>query len=209
MKRKESPPLPRTPGRPRSEKAQKDILESAYNLLKTKGISSVSAQEIANGAGVSTATLYRWWNTKEEIMFDACFEHVKPALSVKVKGSPLARLRDEVVRAAGWLRSEDAKVMARLITGIHGDKNLERTYLERFIFPRRQMRLRLVEEAIACGELKRDTDPDLFIDSLYGPLYYRWMQGHAPVDKSFAEALAVKIIEASCTPKWRARRTDG
>jgi AcrR family transcriptional regulator len=204
MKRKASPALPRTPGRPRSERAQKDILESAYKLLKTKGISSVSAQEIAKGAGVSTATLYRWWNTKEEIMFDACFEHVKPALSVKEKGSPLARLRDEVVRAAGWLRSEDAKVMARLIAGIHGDKNLERTYLERFIFPRRRMRLRLVEEAIACGELKRDTDPDLFIDSLYGPLFYRWLQGHAPVDKSFAEALANKIIEAFCTPKWRA-----
>ena len=28
-----------------------------------------------------------------------------------------------------WLRSEDAKVMARLIAGIHGDRNLERTYL--------------------------------------------------------------------------------
>jgi hypothetical protein len=48
------------------------------------------------------------------------------------------RLRDEVVRGAGWLRSEDAKVMARLIAGIHGDRNLERTYLERFILPRRQ-----------------------------------------------------------------------
>jgi AcrR family transcriptional regulator len=196
MKRKELRALPRTPGRPRSERAQKDILESAYKLLKTKGISSVSAQEIAHGAGVSTATLYRWWNTKEEIMFDACFEHVKPALSVKEKGSPLERLRDEVVRGAGWLRSEDAKVMARLIAGIHGDRNLERTYLERFILPRRRMRLRLVEEAIARGELKPDTDPDLLIDALYGPLFYRWFQGHAPADRKFVEALADKIIPA-------------
>ena len=67
----------------------------------------------------------------------------------------------------------------------------------------------LVEEAIACGELKQDTDPDLFIDSLNGPLYYRWMQGHSPVDKSFAETLANKVIEAFCSPKLRARRTEG
>ena len=65
MKRKELRALPRTPGRPRSERAQKDILESAYKLLKTKEISSVSAQEIAHGAGVSTATLYRWWGSRE------------------------------------------------------------------------------------------------------------------------------------------------
>src|ERR1700721_4113525 len=93
MKRKELRALPRTPGRPRSERAQKDIFGSAYKLLKTKGISSVSAQEIAHGAGVSTATLYRWWNTKEEIMFDACFEHVKPAWRSKEKAFPLEGFR--------------------------------------------------------------------------------------------------------------------
>jgi hypothetical protein len=34
------------------------------------------------------------------------------------------------------------------------------------------------------------------IDALYGPLFYRWFQGHAPVDRKFVEALADKIIPA-------------
>jgi AcrR family transcriptional regulator len=106
-----------------------------------KGISAVAAQEIATGAGVSTATLYRWWETKEALMFDACFEHVM-----------------------------------------------------RFYLPRRQIQLEVIEEAVACGELKRDTDPELLLDALSGPLFFRWLQGHAPADKKFAGALADKII---------------
>ena len=60
----------------------------------------------------------------------------------------------------------------------------------------RPVALRLVEEAIAGGELKPDTDPDLLIDALYGPLFYRWFQGHAPANRKFVEALADKIIPA-------------
>jgi AcrR family transcriptional regulator len=196
MKAKEPMTPRRAPGRPRSERARQDILESAYKLLKKKGISDVAAQEIADGAGVSTATLYRWWDTKEAIMFDACFENVMPALAVEEKGSAVARLREFLVRGAAWLGSEDGRVMARLLTGIHGDKKLQQMYLERFYLPRRQIQLRVIEEAIACRELKRDTDPELLLDALSGPLFFRWLQGHAPVDKKFAEALADKIIPA-------------
>lgn len=194
MRAKKTPNSPRTPGRPRSERVRRDILQSAYRLLKTKGFGSVRAQEIANGAGVSTATLYRWWNSKEEIMFDACFEHVSLALTFGGKGTPLARLRGWFVHRTTWFRSEDARVMARLITGIHGNRDLQRKYLDKFYLPRRQMQIQLVEQAIACGELKRDTNPELMVDALCGPLFFRWLLGHAPLDRSFAEALADKII---------------
>jgi AcrR family transcriptional regulator len=65
-------------------------------------------------AGVSTATLYRWWDTTEAIMLDAAMEHLRPALTYEGKGSPLERLRQQAVRGIKFLRSEDGKVMARL-----------------------------------------------------------------------------------------------
>jgi hypothetical protein len=108
----------------------------------------------------------------------------------------VARLRKFLVRGAAQLNSEDGIVLARLITGIYGDKRLQQMYLERFYQPRRQIQLRVIEEGIACRELKPDTDPELLIDALSGPMFFRWLQGHAPVDKKFAEALADKIIPA-------------
>lgn len=187
---------PRAPGRPRSEQAKQDILKAAYKLLKTNGFQSVRSHEIAKSAGVSSATLYRWWNSKEEIMFDACFEHVKPALDITGNGSALKRLVDYVVRATDFLCSEDGKVMARLVTGIHEDKKLQRMFLDRYVIPRRRIQRGIIEEAIASGELKQDTDPDLLIDALNGPLYFRWLQGHAPLNRKFAETLVDTIIPA-------------
>src|SRR5262245_13189509 len=108
----------RPPGRPRNQQSKQAILRAAYTLLKKQGIAEVSSQELAGAAGVSTATLYRWWKTKEAIMLDAFFEHVKPDLSQKGEGSPLERLRASVVRGASWLHSEDGRVAIRLISDV-------------------------------------------------------------------------------------------
>jgi DNA invertase Pin-like site-specific DNA recombinase len=57
----------RPPGRPRSVRARLDILKAAYRLLKARGFRAIGSQELAQGAGVSSATLYRW--RKEEILW--------------------------------------------------------------------------------------------------------------------------------------------
>ena len=184
----------RRAGRPRSEQARRDILEAAYKLLKAKGFHAVGSHEIAKAAGVSSATLYRWWDSKDEILLDACFEHMKPVLAVSGSGSPLARLRRYVLYVAEFLASDDGAVMARLVTGIHDDKKLQRMFLERYVMPRRQMQRRFIREAIASGELKRGTDTELLIDALNGPVFFRWLQGHAPLENSFAERIFDKVI---------------
>src|SRR5260221_11969873 len=87
MKHTKTEVLPRRAGRPRSEQARCDILVAAYKLVKDKRFNAVGSHEVAQAAGVSSATLYRWWNSKEEILFDACFEHMKPVFAVSGSGS--------------------------------------------------------------------------------------------------------------------------
>src|SRR5262245_42852991 len=117
-------PAARPPGRPRSEASKQAILETAYELLKKRGIAAVSMQELARAAGASTATLYRWWDTKEAIMLDAFVEHVRPALALESDGSPLDRLRRHLIRGAAWLQSPDGQVAIRLINDVHDDRKL-------------------------------------------------------------------------------------
>ena len=196
MKNAKTEALPRRAGRPRSEQARCDILVAAYKLLKDKRFNAVGSHEIAQAAGVSSATLYRWWNSKEEILFDACFEHMKPVLAVSGSGSALTRLRRYVVYVAEFLSSDHGAIMARLFTGIHDDKKLQGIFLERYVMPRRQMQRRFIGEAIASGQLKRGIDPELLIDALNGPLFFRWLQGHAPLEKGFAKGIFDKVIHA-------------
>jgi AcrR family transcriptional regulator len=208
MKRQKSRSPETTLGRPRSEESRQGILEAAYELLKTKGFRSIGSHEIAKAAGVSSATLYRWWTSKEEILFDACFEHMRPILAVSSAGSGLSRLRRYALRATEFLRSEDGAVMARLLIGIRDDTRLHQMFLQRYMMPRRQIQRQIIEEAIASGELKRTTDPELLIDALNGPLFFRWLQGHAPLDKRFAERIfenAIRAFEPTALPRHRSK----
>lgn len=169
---------------------------TAYKLLKDKGFSAVGSHEIAQAAGVSSATLYRWWNSKEEILLDACFEYMRPVLAIPETGSALTRLRRYVLRAREFLVSEEGTVLARILTGIYEDLQLRRMFLERYVDQRRQIQRGIIEDAINLGELKPTTDPELLIDLLSGPLFFRWLQGHAPLDKRFAENIFDKVIPA-------------
>jgi AcrR family transcriptional regulator len=187
---------PRPRGRPRSEQARQEILETAYKLLRDKGFNAVGSHEIAQAAGVSSATLYRWWKSKEEILFDACFEHMEPVLAIPETGSALTRLRRYVLRAREFLVSEEGAVVARVLAGIHEDKRLHQMFLERYVKQRRRIQRGIIEDAIASGQLKPTTDPELLIDALSGPLFFRWLQGHAPLDRGFAKSIFDKVIPA-------------
>src|SRR5271168_4961793 len=57
-------------GRPRSQKAQSAVLSSALSLLKNTSLRSLTIEEIARDAGVSKATIYRWWDSKIALVID-------------------------------------------------------------------------------------------------------------------------------------------
>ena len=66
--------------------------------------------------------------------------------------------------------------------------------------PSRGKNLDLVHQAIAAGELPLETDADLLIDALTGPLYFRRIIGHAPVTEAFASELASRVLQAFKRP---------
>jgi hypothetical protein len=80
-------------------------------------------------------------------------------------------------------------------------------FLERYVDQRRQIERGIIEDPIAFGELKpTTTDPELLIDLLSGPLFFRWLQGHAPLDKRFAKNISDKVIPAFQTKRFGCER---
>src|SRR5919108_1899012 len=62
----------RAPGRPRSERAEKAILEATLDLLaEESGVAGVSMEAVAARAGVGKTTIYRRWPNKEALIVQA------------------------------------------------------------------------------------------------------------------------------------------
>src|ERR1700737_2613138 len=83
-------------GRPRSGEARLAILDATTELLLEHGLIGANMDAVAERAGVSKATIYRWWPTKEALALDALYRswsEVGPALDTgSLRGDMLAIL---------------------------------------------------------------------------------------------------------------------
>lgn len=174
-------------GRPRSEKAHQAILDAAAELLLARGLSAVSMDAVAERAGVSKATIYRWWPTKESLALDALFTEwaaARPAPrdTGTLRGDLLSLLRP-------WSRLATSKpygrVIAALITEAQTDPAFAAEYRQRVVEPRRDQARAIFRRAIERGEIPPDTKIEVALDLLYGPLYHRLLHGHAPLNDRF------------------------
>jgi hypothetical protein len=92
----------------------------------------------------------------------------------------------------GFADARGSRILAAHLRGSIDDANALST-LAIFLPP---LLRRFIEDSISLGELKPTTDPELLIDMLSGPLFFRWLQGHAPLDKGFANSIFDKVIPA-------------
>src|SRR4030095_12401343 len=81
------PPSAR-PGRPRSERAERAIIEATLDLLAEVGIAALSIEQVAARAGVGKATIYRRWPNKEALIIDAAASMKGPVPPIGGPGGP-------------------------------------------------------------------------------------------------------------------------
>ncbi|WP_329047404.1 TetR/AcrR family transcriptional regulator [Amycolatopsis sp. NBC_01488] len=178
-------------GRPRSEKAHQAVLDAAAELLLTHGLSEVSMDTVADRAGVSKATIYRWWPTKQTLALDALYTEwsaarPQPRDTGTLRGDLLSLLRPWARLAGG---RPYGRVLAALITEAQTDPAFAAEYRQRFVEPRRAQGREIFRRAAERGEIPAGTNVDVALDLLYGPLYHRLLHGHAPLNDRFVRAV--------------------
>ena len=198
-------------GRPRSEKAHKAILDAAAELLLARGLSAVSMDAVAERAGVSKATIYRWWPTKETLALDALYTEwatvgPSPRDTGSLRSDLLALLRP-------WARLTSSRpygrVIAALITEAQTDPVFATEYRQRVVEPRRDQARAIFRRAIERGEIPPDTNIEVALDLLYGPLYHRLLHGHAPLNDRFTQdVIDMALNGIQPTPDHAGRPAD-
>jgi hypothetical protein len=67
---------------------------------------------------------------------------------------------------------------------------------EAFVRHRRAGTLAMFERAIARGELRTDIDADIAADVLTGPVFYRHLVSHMPIDAAYVDRLIEAFLRA-------------
>jgi len=193
-------PEARPPGRPRSERARRAILQSANELLEGEGFAAVTVEAIAERAGVSKATVYRWWPNKAAVVMDGFLSTVSSEVPFPHTGQAREDIRLHMRRLTEAFGGKMGRTVAALIAEGQSDPELAEALRSRWLSVRRAEVKEILELGIERGELRDDLDPEVAVDILYGPIYYRMLVGHGPLEEDFADALAEHIFAGLSVP---------
>ncbi|WP_158102583.1 TetR/AcrR family transcriptional regulator [Lentzea kentuckyensis] len=155
-------------GRPRDPEADNAILTAAFELFLERGLDGTSIEQVARRAGVTRATVYRRFATKEDLLLSV-MELARDVPELE-PGRMAAASAEEIISGyAEMMSSSHAIRLLRRIIGASADHfGLMQRYWELFIAPRRVA----MQEAMRPG-FPPGTDLELVMDMLGGAFFYR------------------------------------
>jgi AcrR family transcriptional regulator len=190
-------------GRPRSEEARLAILDTTAELLLERGLAGASMDTVAERAGVSKATIYRWWPSKEILALEAVYRAWSDVdASEPDTGSLRSDLRAMLLPWARQVRQRPyGRVIAAFVTEAQTNPAFEEQYRTRFVEPRRQQGRAAFARAAGRGEIPTAVNVDVALDMLYGPLYHRLLHRHAPLTDRFVADVIDAVLRGLPTPR--------
>ena len=191
-------------GRPRSEPARVAVLTAAGDLLLEGGLGAAHIEAIASRAGVSKATIYKWWPNRGAVVLDGLLERVRHSLAIPEGLGTVAALEFQISELVAVFGDPAVASAIRAITSeAQSDPELARAVRERWLAPRRAVTAAVLTDGVSAGDLPADLDVELVMDQLYGPLYFRLLYGHGPLPDDLAPRLVGQLLHGVAHPEWR------
>ena len=183
--RPEDAPRPR--GRPRSAKAREAILRAARELLREAGPAAVTMEGVASRAGVGKPTVYRWWPDRHAVAMAALMEGETPRTASRAPRAAILALRQQLRAIAERFATPTGRHVATMIAASDLETEFSKAFRNHFVLARRAEGRALLEQAVRDGEVRPDLDVEVALELLYGPLFFRLLLGHAPLDARFTD----------------------
>lgn len=182
-------------GRPRSEAADRAILDAARELLIDEGYAGFRLEHVAARAKVAKATLYRRWRSKEALALGLLMELVAPHLSIAATGDTRAELIASVESPITALtKTPFGPVVRALLSQISINPALGDPFRAAVVQARRDEVSRVLQRGIARGDLRADADLSVATELLVGPVYFRLVFG-GELDHDFAVRLVDTLLQ--------------
>jgi AcrR family transcriptional regulator len=187
--------VPRRPGRPRSERADRAIIDAALSLFAEEGPEGLCIEKVAARAGVGKATIYRRWPGKEQLLLAAMAALKKPL------PEPAGRsAREDLVALVGTMCQETGdprrtREFALLLGEGSKYPQLMARYRETVVEPRREVIRSVLRRGVATGELRADTDIEAALFMLGGAVIAGGRHEPGGIPPGFAGRIVNELLQ--------------
>jgi len=186
----------------KAEGRRRVIRRAAQRVFAQKGYHEATISEVAHEAGISEATIYEYFSSKEELLFsipgemerktketlEFILDHIRGA-SHKIRA---------IIYHYLWLYENHLDYGALIMLILKHNRKFCETDAYQVVRERARVLLRVVEEGIASGEFRSDTNPYLVRSMILGTvehLIIRRLLIGGPSDLwQYVDALTDQII---------------
>ena len=148
--------------------------------LSSSGYEAVTIEGLAEAAGVSKQTIYRWWPSKAAILGEALLSGALPGGDVAVaQSSDLeADLRAWFSAMSAALGDVDGVALARALIAVTAtDAELGAALNEKLAAPIRAWVSSRLALAVSAGDVRADVDAEVIADQFVAMASYAALQG--------------------------------
>jgi AcrR family transcriptional regulator len=199
----------KTRGRQRSTESEEAILTATLQLLKEKPLREITIEAIARKAGVGKMTIYKWWPSKTYVALDAFKKTINKMIVAPDTGDTERDLAELLRSAMSSYSTATGRIFGQFLAECQTDPEFAALFRERFMKPRREATREILNRAVKRGEIDPKLDQETIIDLIFGPMVFRLMAGHGPLNKTEADAMISILLRGiGCRPAIT-RRASG
>lgn len=184
---------PARPGRQRSAAVDAAILDATLQILGERGYGDLTVSAVIGRAGVSSATLYRRWETKQQLVA-AALASLDPGVGEIDTGSFDGDVEALVHAVADALSVRNAPFSEDLAIELRRNPELRAAVTERFVMPRVELLDTVLNRARARGEIGPGPSGRDSIGFVSGPLHHRVFVLGLEIDDLMLE----RTVRAAC-----------
>lgn len=180
-------------GRPRSNTSREAILGAVRERLLADGYLRLTMEAVASEAGVSKATIYRWWKTKGELVLEAAEAEISIGL-VPETNDPHADVEAAIDQLVGTFSRPLASIVifAAITTG-GNDPVMAQIFRDKYVYPWRVSAAAALTRALPKNRADAG-EVQFLLDVIVGTVFQRTLVLREPNTAGLKDRLMALVI---------------
>jgi AcrR family transcriptional regulator len=178
-----------------------DITVAIRNAVMTElaevGYGRLSIEAVARRAGVGKTAIYRRWSNKLEMVMEIVSDVAERKVPLPDTGSFAGDLSLLLLIVSTALRHRMAsQIIPDLMAEAARNPQIAETLQRALRTHQQAVGEKLIGQAVTRGELPEGTDPEVAVDLILGPLYWRLAVARQPIEDDYLEKFTVAVTAA-------------
>ncbi|MFI7602696.1 TetR/AcrR family transcriptional regulator [Actinoplanes sp. NPDC049681] len=173
------------------------IRNAVMHELAEVGYGRLSIEAVARRAGVGKTAVYRRWSNKLEMVLEIVSGVAERSVPMPDTGSFATDLQLLMFIVSKALQHRIAsQIIPDLMAEAARTPKIAETLQRALRTHQLAVGEKIVGQAVERGELPAGTDPELAVDLMLGPLYWRLAVARTPIDDDYLEKLVATVTTA-------------